>query len=100
MRKQVTYAGNHPDKEKGWVQWGEVESDGEQWVLYFQPQQKSADWVTIKVCAKTRALSKGNYWLARNLKTKQMAFKKDLEIMDSSRPGLRQKIDEIMQNDF
>ena len=92
MKKQVMYAGNHPEKNKGWVQWGEVSSDGLDWIFYFQPQHKSSEWVTVKVCAKTKAPKKGNYWFARNTATGKIAFAKDLAMMSGTRPDLHEKI--------
>lgn len=100
MKKQVMYAGNHPEKDKGWVQWGEVRSDGLDWVFYFQPQQKSSEWVTIKVCAKTKAPAKGNYWFAKNTATGKIAFAKDLKLMQETKPDLHIKVMKIVEECF
>jgi hypothetical protein len=52
--------------------------------MFKKQQAHSADWATFKVCASTKAPHKANYWFARNYKTGQTAYAKDLVVMKIS----------------
>jgi hypothetical protein len=91
MRKM--YCGNLP------LDWDEVgrwvDKDGVEWVMFKKQQAHSADWATFKVCASTKAPHKANYWFARNYKTGQTAYAKDLVVMKNSRPEMWKVVEEL-----
>lgn len=82
------FAGNPPDGED-WSQVGTlVLKDRERWVVWARHQAHNPDWITYKVCAASPVPNKGNYWFARNKRTRATGFARDLMHMEQHRPEL------------
>jgi hypothetical protein len=91
------YKGNAPDSDEGWELIGEgKDDDGVQWLVFKKPQDHNDDWATYKICAKTKAKAKGNYWAVRK-KSGQLAFVKDMAQMREYRPKLHAFVERVMR---
>ena len=96
-----SYKGNPPSEDEGWrkVWLGQCVADKTNWIAYAKPQDHTPDWVTYKIVADGRADLKANYWLVRNIKTKQIGFARDFVLLREHRPDLHEQI-ELMLDGF
>ena len=90
---QKKYAGNPPGVDEGWSQVGQCAADGVEWCVYAKPQDHSDEWITYKIVANGRAVTKANYWMAKNSKTGQIGFARDYYLLRTNRPKLFEQVD-------
>lgn len=76
------------------------ENGDTEWFVFFKHQKHNHDWITYKVVANGRVPRKANYWFARNKKTGQLGFAKDLASMSEHRPNLHSNIMRIISEEF
>lgn len=93
MTKSKTYAGNpdllfESDEWKHCGAWVDKDNGSIEWFVFFKPQAHNHEWRTYKVVANGRVPNKANYWFARNEKTGQLGFARDLASMSDHRPNL------------
>lgn len=84
------------DGQEGWKRIGEVESDGVLWLVFEGHQGHSDDWRTFKVCADGMATRKANYWLAKNIRTGQIGYSRDMAMMRETREELHRAVEKIL----
>ena len=83
------YQGKKPNQSEGWNQIGRfIDLSDIEWFVYEKNQKHSEEWFTYKIVANGKAISKANYWVARNAKTKQLGFARDVATMKEHRPEL------------
>ena len=90
------YNGNAP-KENDWdrlLSW--LDGNQVEWLVFRKEQDHSKEWNTYKVCANGKAENKANYWFARNDKTGQIGFGRDLALMNQNKPELYKKVNEFL----
>jgi hypothetical protein len=105
MMKPKTYAGKpdllfESDEWKNCGCWVDRENSNVEWFVFFKYQEHNNDWITYKVVANGRVPRKANYWFAKNKKTGQIGFAKDLASMSEHRPNLYSNIMKIISEEF
>ena len=93
MRK---FRGNAPNENEGWQEIGQVVSDDIVWALFEREQRNSHEWRTYKLISTGLCPGKANYWFAKNLRTGQLGYARDLAILRASRPALHEKVEQIL----
>lgn len=90
------FRGNPPQGAE-WVKVGDWTSkEGERWVVWARCQAHNPDWITYKVCAYDPVPNKGNYWFAKNQRTRATGFARDLMHMEQHRPALLAALKEML----
>lgn len=98
------FAGNPPDRRKGWFQMGTCISrepgDGVKvvWDVWCLPEAESSDWIGIKVVAKKTATRKANYWLAYNLVERRLQRNAEAGILRNRRPDLEKAVVDAIED--
>lgn len=85
--------GNIPPEKDGWVEVGKLPGGkikGTRWRVFFRGQNKSKEWILIKVVADGRAEGKANYWLSWN--GERFAFLQDYKKMGIECPILMKEV--------
>ena len=92
------YQGKKPDESKCWELINSfIDSFNIEWLIYEQKQKHSDEWLTYKVVANGKAINKANYWFARNIKTKQIGFARDMATMKEYKPDLFIYVNDLME---
>ena len=90
------YCGNAP-KDQSWVKvFSCLDEFQIQWLVFAKAQEHGEEWKTYKVCANGQAENKANYWFARNDKTGQIGYGRDLALMNQNKPELYQRINHFL----
>lgn len=90
------YIGNPPEGDD-WITLDSVQDDeGARWGVYIKRQDHTPDWITVKVASVGPVLNKANYWLAKNVRTGQVGFGRDMAIMRANRPGLHAEVEAVL----
>lgn len=94
--KEKMYGGRKPFEDDGWRLEKKIADENEQsWLVFSKPQEHSNEWVTFKIVADGRVPKKANYWVVKNLKTRQIAFPADMAMMREHRKVLHEKVEQF-----
>lgn len=94
----IMYVGNLPDENKGWsiiAKW--QDENKTDWFVFVQPQEKSKEWVNIKVAANGKINSKANYWFCKHKPTGKIGYIRDLAMMRKTKPELHQFVESALK---
>ena len=87
------YKGNAPVGEE-WVKvLSHIDKDKVEWFVFRKRQSHTNDWATYKVMANGNAEYKANYWFAKNEKTGQLGFARDMALMKAKHSELHMVVE-------